>query len=53
MSLYSDWKFGVITDAEYSVGCRKEEALDNDKTPDTEEDFESEDFFEDDELDEF
>lgn len=53
MSLYSDWKFGVITDAEYSVGCRKEEALDNEKAFDTDDDFDESEVFIDDDVDEF
>ena len=28
MSAYSDWKYGLITDAEYNSICRREEAED-------------------------
>ena len=26
MSAYSEWKFGLLTDAEYATICRREEA---------------------------
>lgn len=61
MSAYSEWKHGLITDAEYASACRQEEAISrywddhqdefNDDDPD--QDDESEDYFEDDEIDEF
>lgn len=28
MSAYSDWKYGLITDAEYESACREEEYMD-------------------------
>ena len=28
MSAYSDWKYGLITDAEYASACREEEYMD-------------------------
>lgn len=28
MSAYSEWKYGLITDAEYKAICRREEAED-------------------------
>lgn len=52
MSAYSEWKFGLITDAEYLSACREEEYTDRywDDHPD---EFNEEDVFEDDEIDEF
>ena len=29
MSAYSEWKYGLITDAEYNCICREEEFWDN------------------------
>lgn len=58
MSAFAEWKNGLITDAEYASACRQEEAISrywdehpdefNDDDPD-----ESEDYFEDDEINEF
>ena len=63
MSAYSEWKHGLITDAEYASACRAEEYTSRywDEHPDEfngdgdefGDDDESEDFFEDDEIDEF
>ena len=47
MSAYSDYKFGLISDSEYAAACRREEEM---SEPD---EFESEDFFDDDDIDEF
>lgn len=52
MSAYTDWKYGLITDAEYNTICREEYQRDKDAYLSDEWD-ESEDFFEDDEIDEF
>ena len=54
MSAYSEWKHGLITDAEYASACRAEEYTSRywDEHPDEFND-ESEDFFDDDEIDEF
>ncbi len=46
MSAYSEWKAGLITDAEYNTICRREEYEDN--FPD-----DDEEVFEDDDVDEF
>ena len=61
MSAYSDWKFGLITDAEYATACREEEYTSrywdehpdefNDDNPDDE--FDESEVFIDDEIDEF
>ena len=50
MSAYSEWKAGLITDAEYDSICRREwlESQEEDY-----EDEEDEEVFEDDEIDEF
>ena len=48
MSAYSEWKAGMITDAEYNTICRREEA-EHKPWWDTHDDEE----FEDDEIDEF
>ena len=54
MSAYSEWKYGLITDAEYASACREEEATTRywEAHPDefNDDEFESEDFFEDDEI---
>lgn len=57
MSAYSEWKHGLITDAEYASACREEEETSrywaahpdefNDDDPE-----ESEDYFENDDIDE-
>lgn len=49
MSAYSEWKAGLITDAEYNTICRREEAEDK-PWWDT---FNDEEAFEDDDLDEW
>lgn len=46
MSAYSEWKAGLITDAEYNTICRREEY--EDSFPD-----DDEEVFEDDDVDEF
>jgi len=48
MSAYSEWKAGLITDAEYNTICRREEA---EHRPWWAED--DEEAFEEDEIDEF
>lgn len=55
MSLYSDWKFGCITDAEFRAAARREYGDDRRACFDDDREYydESEDFFDDDELDEF
>ena len=52
MSAYSEWKFGLITDAEYAAACREEEATTRywEEHP---EEFNDEEVFEDDEIDEW
>ena len=47
MSAYSEWKAGLITDAEYNTICRREEYEDKFS------DFDEEEVFEDDDIDEF
>ena len=47
MSAYSEWKAGLITDAEYSTICKREEYEDKFS------DFDEEEEFEDDFPDEF
>ena len=52
MSAYSEWKYGLITDMEYASICRQEE----DELREMERygnDYDEEDFFEDDDIDEF
>ena len=44
MSAYSEWKAGLITDAEYNTICRREEYEDK---------FSDEEEFEDDDIDEW
>lgn len=48
MSAYSEWKAGLITDAEYNTICRREEYEDIFLSYEDEEEA-----FEDDEIDEF
>lgn len=52
MSAYSEWKFGLITDAEYASSCREEEYRDKyfEAHPD---ELNDEEVFEDDDIDEF
>ena len=47
MSAYSEWKAGLITDAEYSTICKREEYEDRFC------DFDEDEEFEDDDIDEF
>lgn len=47
MSAYSEWKAGLITDAEYSTICRREEYEAK------YDDFSDEEAFEDDDIDEW
>ena len=47
MSAYSEWKAGLITDAEYNTICRREEYEDRFS------DFDEDEEFEDDDVDEF
>lgn len=47
MSAYSEWKAGLITDAEYNTICRREECEDKYS------DYDDEEVFEDDFPDEF
>lgn len=47
MSAYTDWKYGLITDAEYNTICREEYMRD------MEDDWNDEEVFEDDELEDF
>ena len=64
MSAYSDWKYGLITDAEYATACREEEYTSrywdehpdefNHADPDQDDDeFDESEEFIDDEIDEF
>lgn len=64
MSAYSEWKFGLITDAEYAAACREEEFTSrywdehpdefNDDDPDQDdEEFDESEVFIDDDIDEF
>lgn len=53
MSAYSEWKYGLITDAEYASACREEEMRDKYFEAHPDEEPESEDYFEDDDIDEF
>lgn len=46
MSAYSEWKAGLITDAEYNTICRREEYEDRFS------DFDEDEEFEDDDIDE-
>ena len=50
MSAYSEWKHGLITDAEYASACKAEEFWDRYYEEHPEED---EEVFEDDDIDEF
>lgn len=53
MSAYSEWKFGLITDAEYAAACREEEETSRYWAAHPDEfDDESEDYFENDDIDE-
>ena len=54
MSAWAEWRHGYLTDAEYYSACREEEATSRywADHPDEFED-ESEDYFENDEIDEF
>ena len=52
MSAYSEWKLGLITDAEYNSICREEEFRDRYIEAHPEE-FDDEEVFEDDDIDEF
>ena len=52
MSAYAEWKCGMITDAEYASECRKDEYFDKYYSEHPEE-WNEEEFFEDDEIDEF
>lgn len=52
MSAYSDWKFGLITDAEYASACREEEYRDKYLEAHPEE-LNDEEVFEEDDIDEF
>ncbi len=47
MSAYSEWKAGLITDAEYNTICKREEYEDKYS------DFDDEEAFEDDDIDEW
>lgn len=49
MSAYSEWKAGLITDAEYNTICRREEAEDR-PWWDT---FNEEEVFEDDDIEDY
>ena len=49
MSLWSDYKAGLLTESEYTAMCRREYLEDLDRGDDCEE----EEAFEDDEIDEF
>lgn len=51
MSLYGEFKAGLIDDYLYSALARREELEQRDQ--DNDDEFESEDYFEDDEIDEF
>lgn len=58
MSAYSEWKYGLITDAEYTNICKREayeeeERLRREAAGYYDDDEEEEEDFEDDELDEF
>ena len=52
VSAYSEWKFGLITDAEYAAACREEEVTTRywEEHP---EEFNDEEVFEDDDIEEF
>lgn len=52
MSAYSEWKYGLITDAEYNTICKEEEYTDRYWSEHPEE-FNDEEVFEDDDIDEF
>lgn len=43
MSAYTDWKYGLITDAEYNTICREEYMRDMADDWDEEEEFEDDD----------
>ena len=55
MSAYSEWKAGMITDAEYNTICRKEWFEDRHRlwAEGHDWDWDTEEDFEDDEIDEF
>lgn len=55
MSAYSEWKYGLITDAEYASACREEEFTSRywDEHPDEFNDEDESEEFIDDEIDEF
>lgn len=50
MSAYSEWKAGLITDAEYNTICRREEYEERFQD---ESEWDDEEVFEDDEIDDF
>ena len=43
VSAYAEWKYGLITDAEYASACREEALRDRDEDWDDEEEFEEDD----------
>lgn len=55
MSAYSEWKYGLITDAEYSSACREEEYRDKwlEEHGQDEDEFDESEVFIDDDIDEF
>jgi len=53
MSLYSEWKMGLLDDYEYSALCKREDREDRDRNPGLFEDTDESETFDDDEIDEF